>query len=584
MMSSMANHAILSFARKNEYLLVFFACGALLALLQLNPSFPDPDSFYHARIALEMASGPVLSFSALPFTVLSDLFIDHHFLYHALLVPFVIIFNPLVGLKIATVIFAAIFLAFFYYILRQHGNASRTTAIFFLVLLVLNVVFLFRLNLAKIPAVSLIVFFAGLIAIMKERYARLFGLSFLYVWLYGGWPILPFSSFIAWIAIYLSSRKNVLINGIQSWRTLNISTSKMPFLPIASFSGALAGLIINPYFPTNIFFTWVQTFKIAALNVLSNVPVGNEWYPPGASFIPSHGPTLFLLVFSFIAYAFPGLFAFVFRTSKPTRSWQKSFLCCLTVLFLVFTLKSRRYGEYFAPLATLFSCMVLAPLISKESIQRFLSLFRKNLCLPNRALKKIITVYFLLAAFAVVFINITQSATNIRSGSLFSKYENGFERLRQVVPKNAIIFHDRWDDFPLFYYRAPEYRYISGLDPRFFFEKDPERAKQYTVFSVAADMTETFGYRSLCAVAFLSREKDIDENAKGRTLGSALACSSRFEKKATADFIASFRPSAVVITNIELGLAQKIPKKNPGGPEFYETYKDSEMVILQLRE
>lgn len=564
-MNRMANHTILSFLRRNEYLFVFLTCGILLALLQSNASFPDPDSFYHARLASKMISGPVLSFSALPFTVLSDLFIDHHFLYHVLLIPFVVLFAPLIGLKIATVIFASAFLVFFYRILRVHGYASRPVALFFLAFLVLNSVFLSRLNLAKIPAVSLFVYFAGLVAIMKKRYSHLFGISFLYVWFYGGWPILPFSSLVA--------------TAVQ-WR-LPAARRIIPSLsiPLASFSGALAGLIINPYFPTNIFFTWIQTFKIALFNILTEIPVGGEWYPPGVSFIPAHSATLFLLVFSLSAYAFPGLFASAFRTALPTRSWQKNFLCILTILLLVFTLKSRRYGEYFAPLATLFSCMVLAPLLSKESEQRFFAWVRRRINGRRFAFRKYIILYFVIA---VIAINIMQGIAGARNGFSFSEYEKGFEWLRQNIPANSVIFHDRWDDFPLFYYRAPEYSYISGLDPRFFFEKEPERAKQYTAFSSAADLTETFGYSSLCAAAFLSRKNDTDKNAQARVRGSVLACSSLAEKKAAADLIASFRPAAVLITNLELGLDKKIPQKNPGGPEFYETYRDNDMVILQL--
>src|SRR3989337_4312435 len=45
------------------------------------------------------------------------------------------------------------------------------------------------------------------------------------------------------------------------------------------FLGLLAGLIINPYFPDNIAFTWQQAVKIGLINYQNIIGVGGEWYP-----------------------------------------------------------------------------------------------------------------------------------------------------------------------------------------------------------------------------------------------------------------------------------------------------------------
>lgn len=567
---------------------VFLAGALLFSLLQLHPSFPDPDSFYHARIAADMVRGPIVSFSALPDTVLSDIFIDHHFLYHVLLVPFVTIFDPLVGIKVATVIFASLFLAFFYYLLRRMLPQSRVSALFFLALLVLNSVFLFRINLAKIPAVSLIVFFAGIYAIVQKRPAHLFGLSFLYVWLYAGWPLLPLSSLIAWgiQAVQRWWDEGMPLRQLDGgspkskWYILTTYTSLVQTakkilpslgLPLASFFGALAGLVINPYFPTNIFFYWIQTFKIAVVNIVTDIPVGNEWYSSGATFIPLHGPTLMLLVFSSCAFLFPGLFVAVFRTTVPRRTTAQWFLFVLTILFFALTLKSRRYGEYFGPLATFFSSLVLAPLFSKELALRFWRYIKESLR-SLRTTRGIVVLYFIFAIPLIIGVNVSSVAGDFRNGYRFSQYADGIRWLKDTVPDDARIVHNRWDDFPLFYYHAPGFRYSSGLDPRFLYEKNPGLAKEYTKFSRGSDLAETFGYRGLCTAASSS----LDSNDVQSLF---FICTPRAERTATEVFITSLSPSAIVITHLDEKLQEKI-RLIPG---FKESYRDREMVIFLRR-
>lgn len=543
---------------------VFLAGAVLFSLLQLNPSFPDPDSFYHARIAADMVRGPILSFSALPDTVFSDIFIDHHFLYHVLLIPFVVFFNPLLGIKVATVVFASLFLAFFYALLRRTLPQSRVSALFFLALLVLNSVFLFRINLAKIPAVSLIVFFAGIYAIVQKRKGHTFGLSFLYVWLYAGWPLLPLSSLIAWIVTIV--HKKMGANADKYFNVKGIVSSLA--LPLASFSGALAGLIINPYFPTNIFFYWIQTFKIAVVNIVTDIPVGNEWYSAGATFIPLHGPTLMLLVFSLCAFLFPGLFVAVFRTHLLRRTTAQWFLFVLTVLFFALTLKSRRYGEYFAPLATFFSYLVLAPLFSKDLAMRFWRYVKESLR-NLRTMRGVVVLYFIFAIPIIIGANVSSVAGDFRAGYRFSQYADGMRWLKNNIPADARILHNRWDDFPLFYYHAPEYRYSSGLDPRFLHEKNPGLAKEYTIFSRGSDLTETFGYRGLCAAASSSLRSSDAQSLY-------FACTPRAENSEAASFTVSYNPSAIIITHLDEKLQEKI-RLIPG---FKESYRDSEMIIF----
>ena len=90
------------------YLLVFLLAFFIFGWLQLNPGFLDPDSFYHLKISkMISAQGPVFDFPWLQFTVLKDYFIDHHFLYHVLTIPFINLLGDFVGFKFFSALLAA---------------------------------------------------------------------------------------------------------------------------------------------------------------------------------------------------------------------------------------------------------------------------------------------------------------------------------------------------------------------------------------------------------------------------------------------------------------------------------------------
>src|SRR3989338_1290856 len=101
-------HSWIDYFAMAAFGLIFF--GAL----EWSRIFADPDSFYHAKMAsLMLKQGVVKNFPWLVFTDLPQIYTDHHFLYHLLLIPFVWKINPLVGIKIATVLINTAFVVLF---------------------------------------------------------------------------------------------------------------------------------------------------------------------------------------------------------------------------------------------------------------------------------------------------------------------------------------------------------------------------------------------------------------------------------------------------------------------------------------
>ena len=576
-----------------EVLCIFAVAAILFAFLGSAPTFPDPDSFYHARIATMMLEGPVLSLPWLPLTSLAGSFIDHHFLYHVLLIPFVAFGDPLVGLKIATIIFAACFVALFYWLMRAgrfRPSIPHTSSLLFLGILLLNTIVTFRINLAKIPAVSLFVFFCGIWVVCQKNIKAIFGISFLFVWLYGGWPLMPMMAMLAWIALTAASLPDnsqwSLVSFVRSsdrvqycWKYI-LSFSHALFLrkhtsiPLASFSGAAAGLILNPYFPTNIHFYWVQTIKIAVLNIISDIPVGSEWYPPGMSFIPAHGPTLMVLVFALCIFLLPDLFSSYLKISLPKRTWQDWLLCMLSVAFAVLTLKSRRYGEYFAPLATLFCAYVLSPVLAEGQWVRFLHFLKKNISVIYTP-QGLATAYLIVMIPAIIATNILQLISIFKGGYGFGQYVHGMEWLMQHTPDNSLVFHNRWDDFPAFFYHNRHNRYISGLDARFLLETNRPLAENYATMEQGRDLADLYGYRSICLA---SEQAARGDKKTEDDISLPENCIPPQEQQKLAETIQSFGSDIIVLTHLKDAPTKKI-RELPG---LKELYHDDEIAILSL--
>ena len=100
----------------------------------------------------------------------------------------------------------------------------------------------------------------GIYLLFEKRYLLLLPLTFLFVWTYSLFVILPGMAFIWMCVIGWSERR-------FEWRPL-----------VWALAGMIAGLVINPYFPRNIWlFVEHVLIKVTATGFTTDV--GQEWYP-----------------------------------------------------------------------------------------------------------------------------------------------------------------------------------------------------------------------------------------------------------------------------------------------------------------
>lgn len=452
--------------------LFWLALLSFIIYLQWSPTFADPDSFYHAKMAvLIKEQGLIKSFFWLPLTVLADNFANQHLLYHLFLVPFVLVFPPLLGVKIASTILAFFTMAAFYLFLRHY---QIRWPLFYVLILLSGPAFVFRINLAKAGPLAIILLLLGLHFIWQKKYAALFLLSFVYVWTHGGWMlliILAACSIISDLLIKKSSDKNGKNIQYLDWKL------------IATFLGGItAGLIINPYFPQNLKFYWEQVAQIGIWNYQGILNVGMEWLPFNLIDFIAHSAFPLILFLAALA-------VFLWRVSSsldgghPTN-FQENFKKIFTLVIFsgllgIMTLKSQRQIEYFAPFFVLTGAFLLdfslpANFSPKDEFKKF---FQKN------NFNKLVTAYLLIAWLMVLTAGGYKLRENLTKQFNWRYLRDAGEWLKQNAPANTLIFHTNWSDFPMLFYHNDQNRYIAGLDPTFFYRANPELYQEWVKIS-----------------------------------------------------------------------------------------------------
>jgi len=462
----------LSFYKKHIWLsYVFIILFGLIffGLMQANKTILDPDGFYHIRIAtLMLKDGIVKEFPWLVFTDLSTFYTDHHFIYHIILSLFINFFEPIVGVKIATTFINTSFLFIFYSFLK---NQKIQHIWLYIIILLSSSPFLFRINLTKASSLSLIILFLILFSIFKKKYKTLFALSFLYVWSYGGWPL----SIIVSGTYFLSSFLSKKIQNNKGIFIIIKSSEWQPF--IITILGSVIGIVINPYFPENILFYWLQIIQIAMVNYGSNVGVGMEWYGFSITQVLIYSSEIILLLLIGGLLFFGRIAIKKYKIISEKEITKLLFFLILSGFFFILTLKSKRNSEYFYPFVVIFAALFINYFWDKDvfiKIKNNIQSFFKK-----RFLYIIFILYIIFMFFFAFLLNFIRIKTDLESGHSINEYKEAMETAMQNSNYGDIIFHSDWDDWPILFYHNQYNRYIVGLDPTFLYKYNSDLYKKW---------------------------------------------------------------------------------------------------------
>jgi hypothetical protein len=414
--------------------LLFFLGMAFIQFA--TPDMPDNDGFYHMKLAwLMRTEGLKPNFPYLPLSILNEReFYDHHFLFHVALIPFT--FGDLrIGAKWAAVTFASLaFLAVWYLLHRQRVPFAWVWA---LALLGISDAFLYRMSITRAQSLSLAVLALAYTWLLEGRHKHLAILAFVYVWMYDAFPLLLALAVLHFLAVALTERRFEF----------------RPFLYISG--GIILGMIVNPYFPDNLIFSYHH--MLSKLADATSVRVGNEWYPYDTKQLLEH--------------ALPALIAFASGTLALGLSSRKmdsraALGLFVSLLFGLMLFQARRFVEYFPPFALIFAAFAWAPLFNPEpAIDK-----------PAAPLQ-IRFASILRAGFPVILLSLAVALGMARSifparaamdGSKpYGLYANASAWLENHTPAGSRVFQTDWDDFPRLFFYNTHNTYLVGLDPTY---------------------------------------------------------------------------------------------------------------------
>ncbi|HEX8501881.1 MAG TPA: hypothetical protein VF659_14965 [Pyrinomonadaceae bacterium] len=466
-----------------------FAVGALLVgavfwYLQFSTASlccGDYDAYYHfrwSRMLWEgMRSGHFPpSFDALPLTTLNARdYVDHHFLFHILQIPFTFFSDFETGAKLGTWLFACLALLSCYWLMLR--NRLSYPLVWLVALVGSSAPFLYRMNMGKAMSVSIVLIVAGLHLLFERRYRWLLPLSFVFALTYDMFALLVAAT-LMWSGVVLWTERRV------EWR---------PVLFVAV--GSALGFVINPYFPHNFQLLYEHLLiKVTAKDF--STTVGSEWYPYSTwEFLGNCGVAL--------AAMFAGYLAF---KDSGDRGRQRALLLLLFSTFLMLVnMRWRRFAEYFPPFAVLFAAFAAEPLI-RAARERYTAREPSGAeggtdaeggrapeparVVNARAWEMIFvaTAFVLLAASLVWYARVTSQDIAGMAGPDY--YKGGGEWLSKNAEPGELIVNTDWDDFPKLFFYNPQLAYVSGLDPTYLLDKDKRLAELHAKITIARDLSD----------------------------------------------------------------------------------------------
>lgn len=421
----------------------------------MSPYIIGFDGYYHIKAAeIVKENGLLKEFPWAKYTILSENYADIQFLFRLLQMPFIAFFGLSLGAKISAALFAALAFTIFYWFL--YNSKIKFPLFWTLIYAFASAELMYRFLLGRQMPLAISLIILTIYFLQEKKYLPLGLASLIFVWLYSGFVIQIFIIF----AYFLVEK---------------IFTKRFDYkIIVYPFVGAIAGLMINPYFPNNLSMLYIQVFKVNLLSNLYNV----EWKPwPFLELIKNNIVGLILIAFSVFlliknkklleqtreqsSVPTPLVSASIVRISKT-----KAYFLSLAVFFFAYTILSRRMQEYFIPFAVLASAFI---------INDYFQILEKS---GKKRLLKILKISGIISIIVIGSISFAVLKKNYISTEFLHNYNGCAEWMKGNIPKGSLVFTNAYA-FPYLFFKNSDVIYTHGIDLAYSYLYDKEKFERY---------------------------------------------------------------------------------------------------------
>jgi hypothetical protein len=402
---------------------------AVAGALQWYTAVPyDADTAYHVAVGrMIRAHGILHAFPWTPFSWLADHYADKELLFHLLFVPLASLDWMLAAKIVGTVCGAAALLSI-YVVLRW--ERVRLAGLWALLPLAASGVFVFRFALVRPHLLSIALAILVLWAAARGRLVLLAVCSVAYPWAYVAWH-LP-----------------IVLAGIAETTRL-LSRERLRWKPIAvAAAGVALGVLTHPNAANLAQINWIHVADVLARNVWAGrigFEMGREFEPYTA--LQAARYLVFIVLASGIAV--------VLAWRNRHRDSLPLTFAIAAVLFGALAVRSARFTEYFAPVATTALALSARWIPGREALSRWI---------PAVALG--VAALYTGTAGALTIQGLATRDDDVPPALA--------SFLREQIPEGAQVFTCEWGLTGSLMLALPERRFIVALDPTLFFRKDPE--------------------------------------------------------------------------------------------------------------
>jgi hypothetical protein len=400
------------------------------------------DSFFHTKISeIYGKQGLIRSFPWMKYTIFNSNYADPWFVFHVAQIPFT--FGDLIlGLKLFVSLISTLVILAFYFIMKKMDMKYPWL---WTALILSSGDFIWRMVLGRAYILADLFLILGFYFLSKKNYKGLFAVSFLFPMTYSAFPLILFFVFVFMVSEYVHNRS--FDRKILTYCLLGIGL----------------GLLINPYFPSNIFHVIQElSTNISLFLIKTDIPteylgmvIPGEGRAPAWDFTKTTFLLLIVLAFGIENYLFSNRSSFSKKKVETTAS------LIILVPFVILFITSMRFMEYWVPFAALACALLIEPEMDRLSKKyRKFKVSKRKISVVGMAS---VLIFVILIPTSFYWTNDMYTKAGIPTDNVSGLTKDLSEFLAENTPEGSFVFLP-WDMLAPIFFFNDQNSYPVGLN------------------------------------------------------------------------------------------------------------------------